>query len=215
MNRLHEPKQYTLVTGSSELAIALTDIKDWLKIPSTLTADDSLLTALTKASMGYFEKITGRDLITKTYKTYLDKFPSSSGLYYYTGVSNLALQQHDNNLLIRKSKLQSVTSIQYYLDGVLTTWDSSNYYFVDSDDYSGIYLVDGKSFPSDVDTRKQAVIITFTAGYGVDSTAIPEDVKQALLQFISYLYENRGDCSESGKMNMAMNLFRLFTIIDI
>lgn len=208
------PIDYSLVTGTSTLAVSLTNVKEWLKIPSSLTVDNNLITALILAATGYFEKITGRDLIIKTYKTYLDDFPCIDGLNYYTGISSLAPQYHDNGIVLRKSKLQSITSIQYYKNGVLTTWDSSNYYITDLSDYSAIYLVAGKEFPTDVDIRKQAIIITFVAGYGSSDASVPEDVKQALLQFIAYLYENRGDCASSKDMMAAMDLFSQFKIID-
>lgn len=211
-----QPIDYILVTGAGDtLPVSLTNVKAWLKIPSTLSADDTLITALIKAAAGYFEKVTGRDLITKTYKTYLDRFPYISDLDYYSGWSNLYPKYNDNGIVIRKSKLQSITSIQYYYEGSLTTWDSSNYYTTSENDFSAIYLADGISFPSDVDTRKQAVEINFTAGYGVADTDVPEDVQQSLLQFISYLYENRGDCSDHKTMMAAQNLFSQFIIVDI
>lgn len=210
-----QPLNYILVTGpGATLPVSLSDVKTWLKIPNSLTVDDNLITALIKSSAGIFEKITGRDLINKTYRTSLDSFPCVDGLSYYSGVSSLAPQYHDNGIIIRKSKLQSITSIQYYKDGVLTTWASSNYYITDLPDYSAIYLVADKEFPNDVDVRKQAVVITFVAGYGSSDASVPEDVKQALLQFIAYLYENRGDCASSKDMQAAMDLFSQFKIID-
>jgi hypothetical protein len=208
-----QPINYTLITGAAGLPITLDEVKLWLKIPTTLTVDDNLITALIKSSASYFEKTTGRDLINKTYKTYLDKFPYHDTLSYYSGVSPLILSYNDNGIKLRKSKLQSITTIQYYIDEVLTTWDSSKYYFTDLPDYSSIYLVKGQTFPT-VDIRKQAVIITFVAGYGADDTSVPDDVKQALLQFISYLYENRGDCASSDNMRASTDLFQQFIIVD-
>jgi hypothetical protein len=210
-----QPLNYILVTGAgSTLPVSLSDVKTWLKVPSTITADDNLITALIKSATATFEKITGRDLINKTYKTYLDSFPCVDGLNYYTGISSLAPKYNDNGIVLRKSKLQSITSIQYYLDGVLTAWDSSNYYITDLPDYSAIYLVADAEFPTDIDIRKQSIVINFVAGYGVDDTYIPEDAKQSLLQFITYLYENRGDCANSKDMQAGMDLFSQFKIID-
>jgi hypothetical protein len=210
-----QPINYILVTGAgSTLPVSLFDVKIWLKVPSTITADDTLITALIKSATATFEKITGRDLINKTYKTYLDSFPCVDGLNYYTGISFLVPKYNDNGIVLRKSKLQSITSIQYYLDGVLTTWDSSNYYITDLPDYSAIYLVADAKFPTNIDIRKQSIVINFVAGYGVNDTYIPEDAKQALLQFITYLYENRGDCANSRDMQAGMDLFSQFKIID-
>lgn len=208
-----QPLNYPLVTGAANLPLDIDDVKSYLKVPSSLVVDDNLIKAIIKSVTGYFEKMTGRDLINKTYKTFLDKFPSHDSLSYYSGVSPLMPKYNDNGIILRRSKLQSITSIQYYIDGVLTTWASTNYYFTDDTDYSAIYLVEGKSFP-EVDVRKQAVVITFVAGYGASCCNIPEDVKMALLQMISYIYENRGDCANMNDMMASMQLFDQFKIVD-
>jgi len=188
-----QPIDYILVTGAGScMPVTLANTKAWLKIPSTLDADDGLITALIKASTGYFEKITGRDLITKTYKTYLDAFPVVDNLYYFQGVSSLMPQYKDNGIYLRKSVLQAITSIEYYVDGVLVTWGASNYYTTQSSDYSAIYLALNKNFPTDVDFRKQAIKITFTAGYGDCDANVPDDIQQALFRFINYLYAFKG-----------------------
>lgn len=209
-----QPIDYILITGTSTLAVSLANTKAWLKIPSSLDADNTLITYLIKAATGFFEKITGRDLITKTYRTYLDNFPIVNGLYYYSGVSPLIPQYQDNGIWLRKSRLQTVTSIKYLKDGVQLTWDSLNYYTTINSDYSAIYLVDGANFPENIDVRKQAVEINFTAGYGADDTSVPDDVQQALLRFISFLYDNRGDCADTAKQNAAVLYFTPFKIVE-
>ncbi|MFT6151400.1 MAG: hypothetical protein ACJAY9_000789 [Flavobacteriales bacterium] len=213
MTIFEQPLNYKFVSGTTNLPIKITDVQDWLKIPQCILSEHALITAVIKAASGYFEKITGRDLINKTYKTYLDNFPCADGISYYSGVSPISPQYKDNGIKLRKSQLQSITSIEYYIGGVLTTLNSSNYYFTDLPDYSAIYLIEDGTFPI-VDTRKQAVKITFVAGYGADSDFVPDDVKQALLQMISYLYENRGDCANSDDMNAATQLFGQFKIVD-
>jgi len=173
--------EYTLLTPATSPALELDDVKDYLKI-SDDDSNDRLL-ALIKVVTNYAEKITGRDLINKTYKGYLNCFPLADFSYPYCPA-----------IEIRKSKLQSITSIQYYLGDVLTTWTSTDYYITDSEDYATINLVDGKSYPSNIDKRKQAVVITFIAGYGDSECNVPSDIKQAMLSQVAALYENAGDC---------------------
>lgn len=178
---------YTLLTPAVAPALDLAIVKDNLRI-SDNDSDTRLLNLINVAST-YAEKITGRDLITKTYKGYLDRFPTGIESFYFDwALSNRCPIQ------IRKSKLQSIVSIQYYLDGVLTTWSSDNYYITDSSDFATINLVDGKSYPTSVDRRRQAIIITFNAGYGDGNCDIPSGIQQAMLSNISLLYENAGDC---------------------
>tara|TARA_R110000868_G_C10972986_1_gene771149 strand:- start:39268 stop:39930 length:663 start_codon:yes stop_codon:yes gene_type:complete len=209
-----QPLNNVLVTGTAVLAVSLEEAKTYLKIPVSFTQDDALITSIINSSTTFFERITGRDLISKTYKTYLDNFPAIDLTYKLVGLTPISLSYVDNGIIISKSKLQSITSIQYYSSGVLTVWDVINYYFTDDVDYSGIYLVKDKKFP-EVDERKQSVVIEFVSGYGADATTIPNDIKEALLQVIAYLYNNRGDCECSeGLPVMAKNLFYSYIIID-
>jgi uncharacterized phiE125 gp8 family phage protein len=175
---------YTLITGSNKEPITLKEVKAYLKIDGDdLDNDlDLFIDTVTRKA----EQITGRDLLIKTYKGYLDCFPCSSSI----------------GIQIQKSKLQSITSIQYLVDGVLTTFDSSNYYITDKQEYAEIWLFDGKTYPTDVDiNRRQAVEITFTAGFGSKSCDIPKDLINAMLAHINLLNENRGDCADEKGLN--------------
>lgn len=193
---------YDLITGTSTLAVSLSDAKAWLRIDSS--AEDTLITNLIYSATTYFELTTGRDLINKTYACYPDNFPGN-----YTSYAVLvpySLYANNSPIQLKKSRVQSITSIQYYKDGVLTTFSSANYYVTkEADNFPWIYLVDGASWPSDVDNRAQAVVITFVAGYGSADTNIPYDIKQCLLQMVDYLYENRGDCGgDCSKLSPAL-----------
>jgi uncharacterized phiE125 gp8 family phage protein len=150
------PINYILTTDATSEVITLAEIKTFLKIDGT--DYDSILTPFIKVSRQIGEKITGHDFVEKEYKTFLDSFPYCHGIE------------------IRKSKLKSITSIQYYD-------------FTNDADYSSIYINNDKSFPTTYE-RKQAVIITFK----VDYPNRPEAIKQACLSVCAYLYENAGDC---------------------
>lgn len=194
--------EYTLLTPATSPALSLDDVKNHLK----LSGDDydAQLLNLIDVVAQYAESVTGRDLINKTYKGYLDNFsPCAHYCNCYPEICSDSIQ-------VRKSKLQSITSIQYYLDGVLTTFSSSDYYFTDQKDYSSIYLVDGKSWPS-IDNRKQAIVITFIAGYGDNSCLVPRLLQQAMLSQLTMLFENAGDCIE-GKSEQFRSLYTPFII---
>jgi uncharacterized phiE125 gp8 family phage protein len=164
------PINYILTTDATSEVITLAEIKTFLKVDGT--DYDSILTPFIKVSRQIGEKITGRDFVEKEYKTFLDSFP------YWHGIE------------IRKSKLKSITSIQYYdVNNALQTLSSSDYYFTNDADYSSIYINNDKIFPTTYE-RKQAVIITFK----VDYPNFPATLKQAMLSVCAYLYENAGDC---------------------
>lgn len=173
--------------NSLALAVSLNDIKQHLRID--FSQDDAYLTNIIKTATKRFEDITGLDLITKQYKTFLDKFPICS-----------------EPIKIKRAKLQSIISIQYYLNNVLTTFDSSNYYFNESNFYSSIYLFDGKYYPQTIDKRANCVIINFTSGFGANDTLMPISHKQAIMEYVAFMYKNRGD-SCCNDMNIAHGFF--------
>lgn len=173
------PTNYILVTDAASEPVTLSEVKTYLRIDGT--DYDNILTPLITTVRQIAENITGRDFINKTWKTYLDSFPTC----YREGIQ------------IKKSKLQSITSLKYYTDEVLTLFDSSNYYVSEEDTYSSIFIKDSASWPS-IDFRKQAIEIIFVSGYGADATYVPQALKQAMLSHIAYLFENTGDCSDNG-----------------
>ena len=159
-----------LLTDATTEVLTLAEIKTFLRIDGT--DFDNILTPFIKVSRQIGENITGREFVEKEFKLYLDTFPQC------------------NEIEVKKSKLKSITSIQYYdVNNALQTLSSGDYYFTNDANYSSIYINNDKSFPSTYD-RKQAVIITFK----VDYPNFPATLKQALLSVCAYLYENAGDC---------------------
>jgi len=159
-----------LVTDAISEVITLAEIKTFLRIDGN--DFDSILTPFIKVSRQIGENITGREFVEKEFKLYLDTFPQCNGIE------------------VKRSKLKSITSIQYYdVNNALQTLSSADYYFTNDADYSSIYINNDKTFPTTYE-RNQAVIITFKADY----PNRPEAIKQACLSVCSYLYENAGDC---------------------
>ena len=185
---------YTLTTGPAGLAVSLADFKTHLKISGT--DQDTELTDILTAAILFGEQYTKRDFVNKTYTTYRDELSQVGEL--------------------RRSKLQSVTSIKYLIGGVLTAVDTAIYYNTEETDFSSIELVDGESWPTGGDTRRQAVEVIFVAGYGADETAVPWDIKQAIMQHATNYFKNRGDCSLAGVLPpVAASIYNLNRIKDI
>jgi uncharacterized phiE125 gp8 family phage protein len=172
---------YILITDAAEEPVTLAEVKTALRIDGT--DYDAILTPLIKTARQIGEKITGRDFVNKTWKLYLDQFPC-------------------DQIEVKKSKLQSITSISYYISDVLTLLSSTVYYKTEDSNYSSIYLVEGQSYPS-TDSRKQAVEILFVSGYGPSAADVPQAIKTALISMITVLFESAGDCAEAGSGEVA------------
>lgn len=191
------PTNYILVTDSASEPVTLTEVKTYLRIDGT--DYDNILTPLITTARQLAEKITGRDMINKTWKTYLDYFAFGAYPSSYTNIvlNSYGFFESGYAIELAKSKLQSITSIKYLVDDVLTVYDSSNYYITNESDYSSIYLTSSATAPT-VDVKKQAVEIIFVSGYGASSSDVPQALRQAILAHIAYLFNNPDDCDSSG-----------------
>jgi uncharacterized phiE125 gp8 family phage protein len=162
----------TLVTGPTVEPLSLADLKIQLRVESTVTDEDFLISALIESARGWAETQQHRALITQTWDMTLDGFPSC------------------RELEIPKPPLQSITSITYTdTDGDSQTWASSNY-IVDASRHPGrVALAYDKSWPS---TRNiiNAVTVRFIAGYG-NPNDVPSETRSAMRLLIGHLFENR------------------------
>lgn len=174
-------KQYTYVETSSPTVVSedfLTLVKTQLRIGPDDTTEDSYLSLLINVAYQYAQNYTRRTLLTTSFTTYRDDF-------------NVCCFE------LRRSPFQSIQSIQYLINNVLTVLDTSKYYTTTESFYAKVLRAPHQEWPFKIDCRQQAIQIQFTAGYGDNYTDLPSDLLMALLQHITMLYESRGDCSDS------------------
>ncbi len=155
--------------------------------------EDELINILIQAAIELAEIHTNRSFITQTRQMKLDSFPAYYGRSGYNGcIGTIYLQ---NSPLISLSGVDAdnnALGITYYDQNEALQTLSTSDYWVDSS--SGIpRLVVKNSWPSTF-TMPNAVIITYTAGYGA-ATAVPAQIKQALFLMIGHLYEHRESVS--------------------
>ena len=185
---------YFIETDAVNLAVPLAEIKTWLKVSGTTL--DAEITSLIQGATKTAEHLMKRDLINKTYRTFRDCFSDAQLCQAnYAALIPRYSEVSLNVIELRKSRLQSVTSIECLKSDVWTLVDSAVYYNTVESAYSSILLVDGQSWPPDLDNRAQAVRIDFVAGYGPDSDDIPGDLKTAIKMHVANAFANRGDCA--------------------
>lgn len=158
------------VSGPAVEPLTLAEAKAHLRVDHTV--DDALITELIKAAREHAEGYLKRVLITQVWQWKRD------------GFGHHALE-------LPLSAAQSVDSIQYVDSaGVTQTWAAANYQ-VDLDSEPGrVSPAFGYQWPLP-DTRFNAVIITFTVGYGAAGSSVPAPIKQALLLHIGHMHERR------------------------
>jgi len=159
----------TIVTAPAVEPVSLAETKTHLRI--TASDEDTRLNNLIKAVRMQAEELTGRRLITQTWKAFYAGWP-------------------DEYFIIPFPTLQSVTHIKYYdTDGSATTWSAGNY-IVDTDAEPGrVVLGYSKSWPSVTLYPSNPIEIQFVCGYGAAASNVPEELRQAMLIGIERLYD--------------------------
>lgn len=188
-------EHYGLVrtVSPSNNPVEIGEAKLWCKIEDSVMEDDSIIQSLIQATADRCERVTGKALITQTWRLSLDAFPA------------------DDVILVPKPPLQSVVVDYVNTAGTLTTLASTEY-DVDTDSQPGrVMPAYGKSWPTTRDMPR-AVRVTFVAGYGLAPDYIPFDVRTAMLGAIVYQYDNRGDNQDNriihDREEFMNNLFR-------
>lgn len=163
-------------SGPAVEPLTTAQAKDHLRIDSH--DEDTLIDNYVKSARYAVEQLTGRQLITATYKLYMEEYPTI--------------------ILLPRPPLSSVTSITYVDTSGTTQTESTDNYSVDSKSAPGrIVEAYGKNWST---PRKQAnsVTVTYVAGYGAAATSIPEPLIQAVRLLVGHYYENREHVSLAG-----------------
>jgi len=198
---------YEITEPPEDYPITVAQFKEWAKIPSSITQQDTTIELIIAGVTKSAEQYTKRDFITRSYKTYRDRFGDSGespDLFNQPFNNYLYTQRNNRPITIRRSPLQSVESIKYYIDGVLTTLDDTLYRIIPKPDFSRIIPLDptinamANGSWVESDNIEQAIEIEFTTGMGDDAEEMLErepNLVEALLMHVNFVYRNRGDCA--------------------
>jgi uncharacterized phiE125 gp8 family phage protein len=141
----------------------------FMRYVGTLQNDviDSLITAARKL----VEQWTGRTLITTTYD-------------FYTN-------QLCDEIQIPTGNVISISSITYEdLDDATQTLSSTLYELDNKSVINTVFRVPNQTYPEVLD-KPNSVKITFTAGYGANTSDVPEALKTAIKMTIADIYTHR------------------------
>lgn len=166
----------------------------------TNALSDTLITAQIVAAREYAEEHCSRALIEQTWELYLDAFP-------------------DEEIVLPRPPLLSVTTV-LYLDtaGVQQTLAPADYKVDAISEPAEIVAAYGKSWPA-TRAERNAVVVTYKAGYGTTAAAVPQQIRQAILLLIGEMYERREEAIVGASINQnvlsAKSLLNSYRIIQI
>jgi hypothetical protein len=206
--RYNQFRGHALSVAPTVEPVSLDDVKAQLSIDGA--ADDTILTMYITAARQHAENMTGLALITQTWELVLDAWPTQ-GEPWWDGVrqgamSSLTSNNRASNVLLPRYPLQTVDTIT--ADAVAVT--IADIFTVDTYQKPGRLVVkNGAAWPSYVQNAN-AIVITYTAGFGDAAADVPAALRVGLLQMIASLYSHRGDeCSieDAWKNSGAANAF--------
>ena len=134
--------------------------------------DDTLIAALVASAEQLAEHLTGRTLITRSRSHMVSGF--------------------GDRVRLPGAPVASITSVKY-LDttGAEVTLSNTLYALESGADWPAVVPVVGATWPAVQPGRSDAVRIAYSAGYGVDDTAVPSAIKQWMLLCVGTWYNLR------------------------
>lgn len=182
-------KAYTLVTAPATEPVSLTDVKTFLRIDGT--ADDAILTMLIASTRRMAEEYTKRALITQSWKLTMDRFSEWEDDIlppgHYTAPTPF-LVNGTQAIQLSRQPIQTITHIKTTNSANVQSTVAAATYTLDTAT-GQILLNEGYSWPSELRARA-AVEIQFAAGWA-NAAAVPDPIKQGILQHISASYTNK------------------------
>lgn len=170
------------------------EVKSFMRVTSA--ADDTLIGFLIIRARMIAERLTGRTIVKKNLLAYWDFIPGVTRKWW-DGVrdGHIGMDQSDA-LELPRPPLISVAEVRVYNDDNTSAVMVASDYFVDvtDPDLPGrVCLKLGATWPVFTRTRN-GFRVSYQAGYDT----VPQDMKHAILLMASWLYKNRGDCSDDG-----------------
>lgn len=182
-----------IVTPPAAEPLTVAEAKAHLRVDHS--TEDTLIGAYITAARQLAEAILGRQLITATRRIYLDEFPWDDAC----------------PILLPYPKIQAVSEVSYVDSaGDTQVWASSKYQVDAVAEPGRLVPAHGQQWPV---TREQlnAVTITYTCGYGDDSTDIPENIRSAIRIITAELYKEREDSAPISLQRVPLSAKYLLT----
>jgi len=181
----------TVATPASIDPLTYTEIRDYLRLDDGV--DESFLISLLKSGVNFAENYTGRALINRTLNLFIDGIDEVDvALWEGTKVGpDLSLRKR--YIEIPTTPVQSVSAVTSFTDDDTESTFASTKYFVDTArEPARLFLRDGEAWPTGLRVANGLKIV-YVAGYGSNRTDVPEAIRVAILQYIAFNYEHRGD----------------------
>lgn len=181
---------YYELTNTPTMPVSLDDAKAFLRVEHA--KEDALITSLIQSAVVYGELYTSRDFSTKTWDGFFNGLCSGDDIFPY--------------IELHRAPLQSIESVENSINGSYVAYSD----FIEKKDSGYSRILFNGSIPSNDDTVAYNYKVSFTSGY----STLPDGLKTAILEHVSFLYENRGDVP-SDMIKQIKSLYHQYRIIPL
>lgn len=184
-----------LKTAPTSDPVTVAEAKSYLRVDGS--DDDTIIGIMIKSATAVIEKYIDQKLIQQTWYQYMDRFPYRTVDAWWDGVKELPVSElytPEPAIKLMIGPLVSVNAFNTYADdGVAVLFDSSNYVIDTAGPFGRIALKLGGVWPTTILRKVNGIEIDFTVGMAASASNLPADLRQAVLDYVSLMYENRGD----------------------
>ncbi len=186
---------YTVKTKPTILPLNVSDVQEYLRLDND--DDVNTVTDLIETARDIAQEYTNRTFITTEYVLLYDRLPSAKIC--------------DNNYIkLIKGSIINVSEVKVFNDDATT--EVLVDYILTHDNMSGrLYPSLECGWTTDkVLQLRNAVQITYTAGYGTARGDVPAGLKNAMMQLIAFLYESREGGEIPATIMRGFDKFKIF-----
>jgi uncharacterized phiE125 gp8 family phage protein len=164
-------RNFIRILDASIEPVTATEVKDFARIDGS--NEDATIELFITAARQAAEDFLGRAFIEQTWRLSFDWW-------------------EDYAIELPRPPLISISSVTMIDDeGVITVYDSANYYIATEGMAGRCVIKDGCVPPINADRFITGYRINYVAGYGSDGTYVPEVMKLAIKQWAVAIYEGR------------------------
>jgi len=194
-----------LHTAPASEPITLAEAKSYLRVDSS--GDDALITSLIVSARMLCEEHMQRAIMSQTLQLFIDSTRDIDEPLWEGTRTGPYLNYYKNYIDLPMPVISSVTHVKTYDDADNATIFASTRYYVDkARQPARVVLRTGETLPTALRVAN-AIEVQYVTGYS-SANAVPESIKFAIYQVLTYLYEHRGDMYE-GKTSLPATATKL------
>lgn len=189
-------QKIVVVVEPATLALDLTKTKAYLRVDGT--DEDTVIQTMISAATRIIEDYLSLKVISQTCDVIMDQFPMTHNELWFDGTQELpisAVTSMKRNIVMPIGNVTSIVSFKTYSDDTEFTHTLSDYIFDTDGKLCRFALKLGGFWPVTILRGLNGIKVRVVAGW-TDETAVPQDISQAIKEFVAHMYENRGDQKE-------------------